>query len=110
MFLHNDKELFRDIVEQVATRNQVVPEIVEKDYYVTLILRLISERLDHLVFKGGTSLSKGFHVIHRFSEDIDITFDEHIGESRRKKLKYNVLKAISDELSLPISNWDKIQS
>lgn len=110
MFLHNDKELFRDIVEQVATRNQVVPEIVEKDYYVTLILRLMSERLDHIVFKGGTSLSKGFHVIHRFSEDIDITFDEHIGESRRKKLKYNVLKAISDELSLPISNWDKIQS
>lgn len=38
------------------------------------------------MFKGGTSLSKAFHVIDRFSEDIDITFTEHLGESRRKKL------------------------
>ncbi|MDD7025872.1 MAG: nucleotidyl transferase AbiEii/AbiGii toxin family protein, partial [Lachnospiraceae bacterium] len=47
---------------------------------------------------GGTSLSKGFHIIDRFSEDIDITFSEHIGESRRKKLKNVVLKGSSEEL------------
>ena len=110
MYLHNDKEVFKEIVDQVATINNLAPEIVEKDYYVTLILRLLSEKLDNIVFKGGTSLSKGFHVINRFSEDIDVTFNEHIGESRRKKLKYNVIKVISDELSLPISNWSSIQS
>ena len=84
--------------------------MVEKDYYVTLILRLLAEKLEQCVFKGGTSLSKGFHVIDRFSEDIDITFDEHIGESRRKKLKNVVLKGISDELGMPIANWDDTQS
>lgn len=110
MYLHNDKESFKEMIDQVATKNNIAPEIVEKDYYVTLILRLLSEKLDNIVFKGGTSLSKGFHVINRFSEDIDVTFNEHIGESRRKKLKYNVLKVISEELSLPISNWSSIQS
>lgn len=67
--------------------------VVEKDYYVTLILKLLAEQLDLCVFKGGTSLSKGFRVINRFSEDIDITFKEHIGESRRKKLKNVVLSS-----------------
>lgn len=84
--------------------------VIEKDYYVTMILRLLAEQLDNCVFKGGTSLSKGFHAIDRFSEDIDITFSEHIGESRRKKLKNIILKGISEELGMPIVNWESIQS
>ena len=63
-----------------------------------------------MVFKGGTSLSKGYKAISRFSEDIDITFDEHIGEARRKKLKNNILKGISEELNMPIANWCETQS
>lgn len=110
MYLHEDRETFRDLILQVADKNGRTPIVVEKDYYVTLILRLLSEKLDQCVFKGGTSLSKGFHVIDRFSEDIDITFDEHIGESRRKKLKNVVLKGISEELGMPISNWNDTQS
>lgn len=110
MYLHEDKENFRDIVEQVADRTGRAIAVIEKDYYVTLILKLLSEKLSNCVFKGGTSLSKGFHAINRFSEDIDITFDEHIGEARRKKLKNVILKGISDELGMPISNWDQTQS
>ena len=93
MYLHRDRETFRDIVGQAADSSGRTPAVVEKDYYVTLILKLLSEQLDKCVFKGGTSLSKGFHVVDRFSEDIDITFNEHIGESRRKKLKNVVLNA-----------------
>ena len=63
-----------------------------------IVRRLLSEQSEQCVFKGGTSLSKGFHIIDRFSEDIDITFSEHIGESRRKKLKNVVLKGSSEEL------------
>lgn len=110
MYLHEDREAFKDIIEQVSNEIGRVPIVVEKDYYVTLILKLLSEQLDNCVFKGGTSLSKGFHVIERFSEDIDITFDEHIGEHRRKKLKNIVLKRISEELGMPISNWKDTQS
>ena len=62
------------------------------------------------MFKGGTSLSKAFQVIDRFSEDIDITFTEHLGEARRKKLKYNILKSNADELGLVIRNFDSIES
>lgn len=110
MYLHRDRETFKDMVEQAADGNGRTPAVVEKDYYVTLILKLLSEQLAECVFKGGTSLSKGFHVIDRFSEDIDITFKEHIGESRRKKLKNVVLKGISEELGMPVANWKETQS
>ena len=86
MYLHKDREMFKDIIEQTAEQIGKVPVVIEKDYYVTLILKLLAEQLDQCVFKGGTSLSKGFRVINRFSEDIDITFKEHIGESRRKRI------------------------
>lgn len=110
MYLHKNRETFRDIIEQAADSSGRTPAVVEKDYYVTLILKLLSEQLNQCVFKGGTSLSKGFHVIDRFSEDIDITFNEHIGESRRKKLKNVVLKGISEELGMPVANWEETQS
>lgn len=52
------------------------PAIVEKDYYVTEALRFIADAAgDNIIFKGGTSLSKGWNLIQRFSEDIDIFLD-----------------------------------
>lgn len=52
------------------------PAIIEKDYYVTEALRIIAARAcDTIIFKGGTSLSKGWNLIQRFSEDIDIFLD-----------------------------------
>ena len=110
MYLHEDRETFRDLVDQVADNIGRTPALVEKDYYVTMILRLLANQLDNCVFKGGTSLVKGFHVIDRFSEDIDITFNVHIGEARRKKLKNVVLKGISETLGMPIINWEDTQS
>lgn len=110
MYLHEDRDAFKDIIEQVADESRRTPAVIEKDYYVTLILRLLAKQQENCVFKGGTSLSKGFHVINRFSEDIDITFNEHIGESRRKKLKNIVLKGISETLGMPIVNWEETQS
>jgi hypothetical protein len=50
--------------------------IIEKDYYVTEALRIIErEAGSQVIFKGGTSLSKGWNLIQRFSEDIDIFLD-----------------------------------
>ena len=113
MFLHEDENLFRRIIEDTKKEIQLDYEIIEKDYYVTMILYLIEEKsksLGEVVFKGGTSLSKCHKVIDRFSEDIDITFTEHLGDSRRKKLKYNVMKATADDLHLTITNFDEVQS
>ena len=66
MYLHKDRETFKDMVGQADDSNGRTPAVVEKDYYVTLILKLLSEQLAECVFKGGTSLSKGFHVIDSF--------------------------------------------
>jgi hypothetical protein len=110
MYLHNDKDLFTEVITEANAQTGIAESIIEKDYYVTMILKLLAKSNPDIVFKGGTSLSKCFHLINRFSEDIDITFSEHIGESRRKKLKYNILKPISDELGMPIENWDSIES
>ena len=98
MYLHKDREMFKDMVEQTAEQSGRTSIVVEKDYYVTLILKLLSEQLDLCVFKGGTSLSKGYHVINRFSEDIDITFKEHINV---------VLKGISEELEMRLQTGMK---
>ncbi len=52
------------------------PTIVEKDYFVTEALRVIAATAgDKIIFKGGTSLAKGWNIIQRFSEDIDIFLD-----------------------------------
>ena len=53
MYLHKDREMFKDVVEQTAEQSGRTPIIVEKDYYVTLILKLLAEQLDLCVFKGG---------------------------------------------------------
>ncbi len=96
MYLHKEnKELFRDVILLTSQKLEVSEDIVEKDYYVSLILKKLSRIEYPVVFKGGTSLSKAFHIIDRFSEDIDITFMEHLGEARRKKIKVQNNKAHS---------------
>lgn len=105
-----NRELFRDAILVTSQKLAISEDIVEKDYYVTLILKKLSSIAYPVVFKGGTSLSKAFQVIDRFSEDIDITFTEHLGKAKRKKLKYDILKPIAEELGLVIRNFDLIES
>ena len=70
-YLHENKEEFANAVNLASEYFRVLPIIVEKDYYVTMILRELSKHLGFVVFKGGTSLSKCYKAIKRFSEDID---------------------------------------
>lgn len=108
--LHEQPDDFKALINEVSTNTKILARTIEKDYYVTLILRKLAQKLPDCVFKGGTSLSKGFHAINRFSEDIDITFSEKLGDSRRKNLKNSILKSISEELNMPITNWGDIRS
>ncbi len=68
-------------------------QALEKDYWVTVVLQLIfdSDLGKHLIFKGGTSLSKNGNLISRFSEDIDLAIDYALfgldGEPTKKQLK-----------------------
>jgi hypothetical protein len=74
---------------------------IEKDYYVTEALRLIAETAgDRTIFKGGTSLSKGWNLIQRFSEDIDIFFDPTVAEPPLGKRAIDrELKALRDAVA-----------
>src|ERR1700691_5668740 len=74
-FLELPADERRLYIEQGATRRNVSPVILEKDFWVCWLLGILfeSECADWLVFKGGTSLSKVFGVIERFSEDIDLS-------------------------------------
>ena len=108
-YLHKNVEEFTNAVNLASERFSILPAVVEKDYYVTMILRCLSERLEYVVFKGGTSLSKCHKVIKRFSEDIDITIDTKITQGQMKNLKQTI-KWIAEELGLSIPNIDKTRS
>jgi len=109
--LHKDREIFEDILLRVSAEYGIDAAIIEKDYYVTLLLKNIAGLVPDVIFKGGTSLSKCYRLIERFSEDIDISIFEEVKptESRRRKLKEGIVKAV--ELSeLTLENKDDIRS
>lgn len=108
-YLHNKKEEFREAIELGAYQKGIAPDVVEKDYYVTVILKELSKRIPYIVFKGGTSLSKCHKVINRFSEDIDITIDTSLSQGQKKKLKYAIVE-ISEQLGMKIQNIEKTRS
>ncbi len=66
----------RDVFAAAARRLDTLPDFVEKDFWVCLVLDILFNRMPgirpRILFKGGTSLSKGFGLIRRFSEDIDL--------------------------------------
>ena len=74
MKLHENAKLFRDTITETAMFLNIEEIFIEKDYWLTYALQQMSRNpnTDKVVFKGGTSLSKGYRVTNRFSEDIDI--------------------------------------
>ena len=74
MTLHQDEKLFSDAIRATSDYLGIMPIYVEKDYWITHILQQLSrsQYADNVVWKGGTSLSKGYGLIDRFSSDIDI--------------------------------------
>ena len=108
-WLHENREEFKNAVLYAAETNKLTPVVVEKDYYVTLILKGLKERLPFIVFKGGTSLSKCHKVIKRFSEDIDVTIDTKLTQGQMGKVKDGI-KAVAEELGLGIPNIDETHS
>ena len=74
-FLKLPSDERRLYIEQAAIQRNISPVIMEKDFFVCWLLSILfeSEFADSLVFKGGTSLSKIFGAINRFSEDIDLS-------------------------------------
>lgn len=80
------------IYQQLSQESKIPPFAVEKDWWVVQVLAIIFEMSagKHLVFKGGTSLSKAWGLIERFSEDVDLAIDPKFlgfeGELKKKDI------------------------
>lgn len=100
-------ETKKNIFEQIGEKTGLPPAAVEKDWWVVRTLDLIfqMEVGKHTVFKGGTSLSKAWNLIDRFSEDIDLALDKKFlgfeqikSKSQVNKLRDESYKYISSKL------------
>lgn len=106
-FLHDRKD-FGQLLALVADERGLDPVLVEKDYWIMHVLWGLQAQGFRFELKGGTSLSKGFGVIHRFSEDIDIRIDPpadmdvKIGRNQNKPAHVASRRAYYDELAARI--------
>jgi len=102
MMLHENISLYTDAIRFAAQHKNLLPEYIEKDYWVTFALYNIfkNEIGKETVFKGGTALSKCFNLIQRFSEDIDLVVlqnSKETGNQLKNKIK-KISKSVSDVL------------
>ena len=77
------KPQWREIIETVAAEEHRTTQMVEKDTIQSMILLKLSKSEEPFVFKGGTSLSKAYGLIDRFSEDIDLSMNRKPTESEK---------------------------
>lgn len=105
LFEHRE---FEQAMLQAAQHFGVGEQFVEKDYYVTEILRIVVSQLgDKAMFKGGTSLSKGWGLISRFSEDIDLfvnpdKFSPRPGRNKMDRILKDLSAAVGQH---PALSW-----
>ena len=104
-----NKDEWRQIIETVSAEEHRSVQMVEKDTIQSMFLERLSKSELPFVFKGGTSLSKAYDLIDRFSEDIDLFSDRKLTETERRNVK-SVILEIADNLGLKLSNPDKVMS
>jgi predicted nucleotidyltransferase component of viral defense system len=103
MILQSEKELFEAAIKETADELGIKDYFIEKDYWISLVLKRLSESkyVDSVVFKGGTSLSKGHKLIKRFSEDVDVAVII-TPEMSGNKIK-NLIRSVEKEIAIDLS-------
>ncbi len=71
--IHENKDEFIKSMERASRKKGFLLPLIEKDYYLTLILSRVHELSEDLIFKGGTCLNKVYYVYYRLSEDLDFS-------------------------------------
>ena len=103
------KDQWQEIIGTVAAEERRVIQMIEKDTIQSMFLLEISKSELPFVFKGGTSFSKAYGLIDRFSEDIDLSMNRRPTESEKRKSKI-VIMEIAERMGLVLANPDDIQS
>ena len=97
------------LIEYTFVKTGFDKTYIERDLLQSMFLYELSILDLPYVFKGGTCLSKAFHVINRYSEDIDVGFTKRPTIGERKKTKRNILN-LGEKLGLTIVNFDNLRS
>lgn len=100
---------WKEIIETVAREIGRNEQMVEKDTIQSMFLHELAKSELPFVFKGGTSLSKAYNLIDRFSEDIDLSMNRRPTQSERVKSRDLVI-SIAETLGLVLTNPDDIKS
>lgn len=87
------KEQRVETLNQLGLSTGYAPFAIEKDWWVCMVLRAVfqSKYKDQIIFKGGTSLSKAYQIIERFSEDVSMSLNTSFVEQKVKSLFNNIL-------------------
>jgi hypothetical protein len=101
-YLHNHPE-FKELLRTVEHQKNIERSLVEKDYWIMHVLYGLQKGRFDFELKGGTSLSKGYGIIHRFSEDIDIRIEPPAG--MKVKTGKNHTKAAHCESRRKYYDW-----
>ena len=112
MRLDNDHSAFVAAIKNAEESLGILDVFIEKDYWLFLLLKEIFKNTERqYVFKGGTSLSKCYGLINRFSEDIDISYSANFSSVNSGEIKRKfkgITKAIR-EVGLEIKNTDELR-
>lgn len=101
MKLHENKEQLADAIRITSAELGIPQKFVEKDYWICQILQRLSRmpQAERTVWKGGTSLTKGYGIIQRFSSDVDLAIiGEGLSNNQQKKLVLHLGKDTTIDL------------
>ena len=95
--MHNNKDEFLKVLENTSAQTGFSLWLLEKDYYITLLLSRVNSLSEGLIFKGGTCLSKVYFSYYRLSEDLDFSMRLPAGEVTRA-MRRNTIKPVKDKI------------
>ena len=101
------KKLTKELIDEVSFETGIAPSYIEKDWYLVLtlcLLQKINTADTKVIFVGGTSLSKGYNLISRFSEDVDFSVVSKANTNRHSRSIYknNLISNINDSKILSV--------
>ena len=103
--IHKNKDEFVKTLERAAKKKGFLVPLLEKDYYLTLILSRVHEFTEDLVFKGGTCLNKIYYAYYRLSEDLDFSMKLPRYEATRRERR-KCIQPVKDKISKFVEQFD----
>lgn len=103
--LHSNKDEFLKVLERTSAQTGFPLRLLEKDYYISIVVSDINELSKDLMFKGGTCLSKIYYSYYRLSEDLDFTL-KLSGNKSTRAVRKNAIKPIKKQIRFFLKKYD----